>query len=130
MSPKTRKSPKIAASGTLFGASHFAIHSLEGRNALLLSIAKKHGLSDLVYQAEFDQKNQVSRFVFRLAESKNIQSCLTRLDQIATTFTVLVGDPAKRNEVDDLIVAMGKKQVLDSVEVAQLTAARLAEQRA
>jgi hypothetical protein len=130
MPTKSRKLAKRSAVNPNPSTNVFATFTVEGRHELLKSIACKHELFGLLPSSTPNQKNQVSWFVVQLAQSKNIRSHLTRLDQIASTFTVLVGDPAKRDDIDDLIVAMGKSHVLDPVEVAQLTAAHLAEKHA
>ena len=116
--------------------SYFADHEsespmlryMEGRLALIEALAIKH---NLVFVPSYDagaNKDLISKFVVQLAESRNIKPDLSGLDQIASTFTILAGEPAERERVDDLIVALGRQKVLNSKEVAQLTAAHVAEQ--
>tara|TARA_R110002051_G_scaffold3571_1_gene19378 strand:+ start:535 stop:801 length:267 start_codon:yes stop_codon:yes gene_type:complete len=76
-----------------------------------------------------NERELVSDFVVQLARCKNVKSQLTRVDQLASTFTILAGEPAKRDEIDDLIVKMGQLDVLTPSEVTYITAAHIAEKR-
>lgn len=106
------------------------MHTIEGRKVFISNLATHHGMASYTISYEFSNERElVSDFVVQLARCKNVKSQLTRVDQLASTFTILAGEPAKRDEIDDLIVKMGQLDVLTPSEVTYITAAHIAEKR-
>lgn len=127
MRNKTKQKRAARSSQTTCYVSFNVLQSSEGRKALIHNLVERHELRLISSDYAQLEPDSIRCFVIELARSKHVFPQLTNLDQIASTFTVLAGEQAKRDEVSDLLVALGHNHILSSQEIAQLSAAYVAE---
>lgn len=102
----------------------------EGRSEFIRYLSSKY--STQVYMTDFGRSNEQSiySFVVSLADYSKIKPARNGFDDIALAFTKLAGETAACDLFDEYIVALGKSDILEPIDVVGLTVAHLAESAA